>query len=138
MYQIIVLGVGFSLLLGGAYYIKKNDHAGLLAQTIAYNAPLTPEDIAGEYVCDVDSGCSDMYTLSFDTSGTVEMVATGDSGGQLLSEGGVWRFEKGGAVTVVFSESHTFLIQSVSTTTLSRFVYDSQLYTNMRKPTFTR
>lgn len=138
MYQIIVLGVGLSLLIGGAYYIKETDHVGLLAQTIVYNAPLVSDDITGDYICDVNSGCSDTYTISFDKSGTVGLAVAADSGRQLLSEEGVWRFEKGGAITVIFSDSRTFLIQSVSTTTLTKLVYDAKLYPNMRKPIFSR
>lgn len=138
MYQIIVLGVGLSLLIGGAYYIKETDHTGLLAQTIVSNAPLVPEDIAGDYICDVNSGCSDTYTISFDKAGSLSIVAVADSGRQLLNEEGIWRFEKGGAITVIFSDSRTFLIQSVSTTTLTKLVYDAKLYPNMRKPIFSR
>ncbi len=150
-YQVIVLGIALSLLFGGAYYIKKSDDAGVLSyafstsnKKIEYGPPLTVEDVSGEYICEASSGCNDPHTLKIEPTGEVHMITSYNEGVESFSEDGTWRFENGGLITMSFSDSsyehyevpHTMLIQSVSTSTLSKFVFDTKSYTGMYKPTF--
>lgn len=152
-YQVIVLGIVLSLLFGGVYYIKKSDDAGVLSyafsssnKKIDYSPPLTVEDVAGKYLCESSSGCADPHTLDIEQTGAVHLITSYNEGVESFSEDGSWRFENGGLITLSFSDSsyehyevpRTILIQSVSTSTLSKFVFDTKFYTGMYKPTFVK
>lgn len=156
MYQFIVLCLGFLLLFGGGYLIKKTDRNSVITGSLSYgnsksanSASLTlptSEEMAGTFLCDSDSGCTDNVSINLVQTGDVYMTTSYKDGTPALSEKGRWMFEQGGLISLKLTESdssqynvpHMLLIQSVSTTTLDKFSYDAVLYKDMKKPTFSR
>ncbi len=147
MYQIVVLGLACSLLFGGAYYVKNADNEGVLSQ--AFTSPVSIQPISldmvvGTYTCDTTEGCDTLRTLTLDDQGASMMTTIQD--GQTLIEEGTWQFEKGKLIVVslrykgdtAYDQPHTFLIQSVGTTTLSKISYDAKVFTDIHKPIFVR
>ena len=150
MYQIIVVGLGLSLILGGSYYVAKTDNYSVLGNTLTENTDalkLSTEDIAGNYVCAKTTGCANPYTLTLDTDGAATLHVTYENGVETKSEQGLWSLITGGFVSLTLtgpllesddSSARTFLIQSVSTSTLGKLVFDEKVYTDMVHPTFVR
>jgi hypothetical protein len=147
MYQIVVLGLAFSLLFGGAYYIKTADSEGVLSSAFTSRASatvLSPDMIIGTYTCDTTEGCSTVHTLTLDDQGVSTMTTIQND--QTVTAEGSWQLEKGQLVTVslthagdtVYDQPHTFLIQSVGTSTLSKISYDTKVFTDIYKPVFVR
>ena len=153
MYQFIVLGLGFLLLVGGGYLIyRSNDgNSGVLKQAFStskniktFNASSTVETIVGVYACDVKSGCAGQYSLTLNQYGDVYLTHSDDNG--LIQEHGTWNFEQNGSITLTLTDSsgapysvpRTILVQSVSKDHLSKLVFDNKIYTDMNSPVFTR
>lgn len=151
MYQTIVLGLGFLLVIGGGYLIKSVDKEGVIASSAlkeqnVINTQLTGDDMSGIFSCDETSGCDNVHTITFDPSGAVRIVTIYKDGTETLDEQGSWKFENGGFISILITDSQVkhyeigraFLIQSVSTSTLGKISYDTNLYPDMHKPTFTK
>ncbi len=151
MYQFIVLGLGAALLVGGSYYIVQSDNQGVLSTSLT--APTQTEslpnmeEIAGVYMCMNDAGCHRPYTLTLSEDGAARMEVSNDASGvEVLQEWGIWSFKPGGLIALTLTGSadatydppHSFLIQSVSSQALSRYVFDETQYPDMVKPVFTR
>ena len=145
MYQLVVLGLACTLLLGGAYYIKSADGSGILSQAIISPSYRITEDmIPGVYVCDASSGCTNVATLTLKDTGDVVLVSGSDA--EAIEETGTWQFVKGQLVSIsltaqkdtIYDVPHTLLVQSVGTSTLTKISYNSNLFPGIYKPTFTK
>ena len=151
MYQTIVLGLGFLLIIGGGYLIKSIDKEGVILKSLSKDQKveifsLTADDISGTFLCNETSGCENEYAVTFSPSGDVQLMAVYKDGIETLIEKGIWRFETGGLISISLTDSqtkhydipHSFLIQSVSTSTLAKISYDVTTYPDMHKPVFIR
>lgn len=151
MYQLIVIGLGITLIVGGGYYIATTDDVGVLklslvSTPVPQEALPTAEEIAGTYLCGTESGCKRPHILTLSDDGAARLDVADESGADSGQESGAWSFVPGGFVSVVFSASssgeyehpHAILIQSVRPDALSKYVYDDSEYPDMVKPTFTR
>lgn len=149
MYQIIVLGLGFLLLIGGGWLIKSIDKEGVVSRSFSGDqvsdvASFTLENVSGSYVCDAASGCKTEYRMSLLPSGESELITTYGNGAEVSVEKGTWRFENGGMVSILMTESQvlryekprTFLVQLVGESKLSRLSFDKKIYSDMKKPVF--
>ena len=154
MYQFIVFGLGFLLLFGGAYLIKKNNgNSGIMERAFSTSKKIrTPEGsfiikkIVGTFLCDIKSGCVSPYSLTLTEVGDVYFNHTNASGTEQILEHGLWNIEEGGLITLTLTNSpdenyeppRIILIQSVNREILSDFVFDNNIYTDMYEPVFTR
>jgi hypothetical protein len=150
MYQIVVIGLGFSLVFGAGYYITKVDSSGVIEQSLVARdvaQPPTTESLAGDYLCEASSGCDYPYELVLSADGKASLTVSYSDRLETKTEKGVWNLERGGIVTTTLTESvttgayesaHTFLIQAITATSLSKIAYDKSTYTDMHKPTFQR
>ncbi|MFA6608815.1 MAG: hypothetical protein WCT07_02815 [Candidatus Paceibacterota bacterium] len=149
MYQTIVLGLGFLLIIGGGYLIKSIDKEGLIKQSFLKDSKVTNilatiETVPGTYMCNESLRCDNSRTMTLSPSGEVQILTSYNNGAELLNENGSWKIEQGGLISVFLTDSttehyeipHLFLIQSVSTSTLSKISFDSGLYPDMHKPIF--
>ncbi len=148
MFQIIVIGMLVALFGGGAYYISRSDSEGVLGQSISGN-PIKPTaeqiiSVSGVYTCGFSSGCKDDYTLTLNEDGSSQLAAIYEEGAETLAEQGDWVIGKRGYITLNLSGNQsgtydvprTILIRSVGTSTLSRIVYPTTLYQDMKNPIF--
>lgn len=152
MYQFIVLSLGFLLLFGGAYLINKDDKDGILQYAFSKDMQVLPsalalETLTGKYYCDKKHGCDNTYVLNFSSEYKVDLEISFADGVEQKTESGTWKIENGNIISILLtdssSEGHfeipkTFLIQSVSTRTLSKISYDKEVYFDMNKPTFVK
>lgn len=95
MYQSIVLGLGFLLLLGGGYLIKHMDQEGVIESSVAssdasYVSSMNKSSIAGTYVCDTDSKCPNPRVLTLGDDGVLTLTTSYEDGAQVLQENGTW------------------------------------------------
>jgi hypothetical protein len=105
MYQFIVLGLGFLLLFGGGYLIKKSDKEGVLQQSYSAtkyaSGSSTPSTITfkGLFTCE-GSKCQDPRNLVVSEDGTVQLSTTYNDGVEVLNELGTWTEDKDGNITL--------------------------------------
>lgn len=152
MYKFIVLGLGFLLLFGGAYLIKKSDKEGVLNYAFSKEIKVLPtvntkEMISGVYKCDIENGCASPYVLILSDDNNVEMTTSYNDGVEIRKETGIWKLENGNLITILLTDlssgehyeiPHSILIQTVSTSTLTGLSYDKDFYFDMYKPVFVR
>ena len=155
MYQTIVLGLGFLLVIGGGWLIQTMDTEGVLAskftQTKTINATsttvatATPErNLQGRYLCDSDSGCPNPSLLTLTSEGEVSMSTTYDNGVEMLQERGTWKNEKRDAATVIitgtdadiYASPRILSIRYVSPSALSGITFDARIYKDWVRPVF--
>lgn len=131
MYQTLVLGLGILLLIGVGYFIEHTDQAGIITSAVSTEVSTsttqnTPTNIAGTYVCDVDSKCNDPKVLVLKDDGELHMTTSYASGVEILEEVGTWLLEAKGDVAIfltgtnteVYVAPHMFYLRKVSDMTL--------------------
>jgi hypothetical protein len=149
MYQLIVLGLGFLLLFGGGYLIKKSDKAGVLGSSFASSSVTASSSAAvpssitfnGVYSCD-GAKCSDPRNLIVSEDGTVQLSTTYNNGVEVLNEIGTWTEDNEGKITIAItgtqSEAYdkpvTILLRQVTPFTLVSV--NGTSYKNWGAPTF--
>lgn len=132
MYQTLVLGLGVLLIIGVGYFVKHTDQAGVITSAVSVEVSTsttqnTSAGIAGTYVCDVDSKCSDPRVLVLEESGELRMTTSYASGVEILEETGTWKIESKGDITIfltgtnteVYTTPQTLLLRKVSEVTLA-------------------
>ncbi len=112
MYQTLVLGLGVLLLIGVGYFIGHTDQAGIITSVVSVpvstsTAQSTPTNIAGTYVCDIDSKCSDPRILILEEDGELRMTTSYASGVEILEEVGTWLFEAKGDIVILLTGTNT-------------------------------
>ncbi|MFA5132015.1 MAG: hypothetical protein WC444_01660 [Candidatus Paceibacterota bacterium] len=151
MYQFIVLALGLVLIVGGGYFITKaNDH-GVLGVSIAgkpepFAKLPTAEEVSGVYRCNETSGCKNPYMMTLTEDGVAQVDIERKDAIDVLKEYGTWVFKSGGLLALTINGSsagsydppHAFLIQSIGTSTLSRYIFNAKQYTDLVKPVFTK
>jgi hypothetical protein len=151
MYQAIVLGLGFLLLFGAAYLVKKTDGAGVIistqtASTTETVTALPQATLEGTYLCDTDSGCQNPSVLTLTGSGEASMATSYDNGVEVLQEIGTWKDEEEGGITVlltgtgdeVYPTPRAFSIRYASSANLSGVSFDSSVQKGWTRPVFRR
>lgn len=108
MYQIFVLGLGVLLLIGVGYFIEHTDQTGIITAAVSTEVGTstiqsTPTGVAGTYVCDVDSKCSDPRVLVLEESGELRMTTSYASGVEIFEEVGTWKIEPKGDIVIVLT-----------------------------------
>jgi hypothetical protein len=148
MYQTIVLGLGFLLLLGGGYLIKHMDSQGVIGSSIATPAALdattTLEMLSGTYICDVNSGCENPRVLTLSSDGTVNMNTSYENGVEVVNETGTWSIGINtrpaillkGASGTLYPTPRLFNVRYASATSLSGITFDEKAYPDLKKPVF--
>jgi hypothetical protein len=132
--------------------VIKTDRNNLLDNPFASYLPkpapvadIAKEPIAGEYVCDLSNGCSDIITLTLNGNESAILEISYDTGVEIRREKGTWDVNGSQIVITIYevtdehpTDSHVISIDKVSTTTLSQVTFDKKLYPNMRDPQFIR
>lgn len=156
MYQTIVLGLGFLLIIGGGWLIKAMDTEGVISSNLTTtqatstttkdeNATSTPErNLEGRYVCDSSSGCPNPAVLTITKEGEISMTTSYESGAEMLQEVGTWKNEKDGGASIMITGTDSSIyptprlisVRYVSPTSLSGIVFDSRIYTDWVRPVF--
>jgi hypothetical protein len=143
-YFVLFLVGGFALL--GAYYVRE---AGV-ERVFSYipnngdEEALTPDDVIGKYLCDEVNGCKEPYEITLYLNGAVKLMRIETEDMSEVVERGKWAFVPGGLINISLDEKDgekyespvTILIQSVSTSTLAKIVYNAKLYPMIIKPKF--
>jgi hypothetical protein len=107
MYQTIVLGLGFFLVIGGGYLIKHADQEGVISQSVSADAATRP-DYAGTYVCDTDSKCLNPRVLTLGADGTLTMSTSYEGGVETFVENGSWKTLASGIIAEFSSGTTTY------------------------------
>lgn len=153
MYQTIVLGLGFLLIIGGGYLIKAMDTEGIITSqfvsapsaTSTEGATSTPErSLDGIYLCRPETGCPNPSLLTITEGGEVSMNTSYDNGVEVLQETGTWKNEKGGGASIIITGTDAGIyptprllsIKYVSPTSLSGITYDTTIYKDWVRPVF--
>jgi len=146
MYQTIVLGLGFLLLVGGAYLIKRTDQSGVIQNTIstASSTQYDAASITGTYICDTDSKCQNPRILTMTDDGELTLTTSYDNGVEVLRENGSWKMDSEGNVTFIitgtptelYEEPFTLLLKRVSSSTIVAAKSAKVLYKEWGAPIF--
>lgn len=151
MYRYFVLFLLGSSLFIGAYYLREAgiDKVVDLANPNQDVQLLTPDDVIGKYLCADVNGCKQDYEITLYPSGVAKLSEVKDGEDAHVVERGSWKFVSGGFISlsleekieegkddVTYANPVAFLIQSVSTSTLAKFVYNTKLYPLITKPKF--
>ena len=112
MYQTLVLGLGVLLIAGVGYFIEHTDQAGIITSAVSIPVSTsTPQEmttsLAGTYVCDIDSKCSDPRILILEDDGELRMTTSYASGVEILEEVGTWLLEAKGDIVVLLTGTNT-------------------------------
>ena len=161
MYRYLVLCLVGGAMLIGAYYVRE---AGI-EKVFSYvpsngDEALTPQDVAGKYLCTKSFGCKESYQMTLYLNAEAKLVKKSVSSSTLPHiERGTWSFIDGGFITVklleegdtsnedtfdtdqasvTFDEPEMFVIQSVTKNILTKIVYNTKKYTTMSKPKFVK
>lgn len=149
MYQTIVLGLGFLLLIGGGYLIKHIDNQNVIGQSLTTKITSTTASsssvfIPGTYLCDTTSGCESPHVLLLSENGEAKMNSSYENGAEIVDEFGTWTTDQEGGASIlltstaneVYSEPHVFTIRYVSNSTLSGITFDPAVYSDLKNPVF--
>ncbi len=148
MYQTIVLGLGFLLLVGGGYLIKNVDSEGVVTTSLASPAEassvLTLESLSGTYICDSSSGCENPRILDLSADGSVHMNTTYENGVEVLNEDGTWSIGINnrpvillkGSTQETYPAPRMLSVRYASKTSLSGVTFDQKVYTDLKNPVF--
>jgi hypothetical protein len=149
MYQTIVLGLGFLLLIGGGYLIKNMDNQNVIGQaaTTTINSTTASSSsilLPGIYLCDIASGCQSPHILTLSENGETKMNSSYENGAEIVDEFGTWTTnEEGGASILltstaneVYPEPRVFTIKYVSNNSLSGITFDETAYPDLKNPVF--
>ncbi len=112
MYQTLVLGLGVLLLLGVGYFIGHTDQTGVINSAVSTpvstsTTQTASTSVAGTYVCDIDSKCSDPRILILEEDGELRMTTSYTSGVEILEEVGTWLVEAKGDVLIFLTGTNT-------------------------------
>ncbi len=131
MYQTLVLSLGVLLVVGVGYFVKHTDQTGVIPSAVSTPVSTsTPQsvtiNVAGTYVCDVDSKCGDPRVLILKDDGELRMTTSYASGVEILEEAGTWKIEPKGDITIlltgtnieVYATPHVLSLRKVSDMTL--------------------
>ena len=151
MYQTIVLGLGFLLLIGGAYLVQQTDKEGILSSAIIQTSSIVPDatstvqnNFDGTYVCDSDTGCLSPSTLVIEKDGYARMTTSYDNGVEVITESGTWIDKKEGRMTIYITGTDTttypsprvLSIKYASPTSFSGIIFDQSAYKEWTRPVF--
>lgn len=149
MYQTIVLGLGFLLLVGGGYLIKHMDNENVIGTSIATTINATTASsssvmLPGTYLCDMTSGCEDPHILSLSENGEAKMNSSYGNGAEIVDEFGSWTVNQEGGASVlltstandVYPEPRVFVIRYVNNAALAGITFDASAYADMKNPIF--
>jgi hypothetical protein len=149
MYQTIVLGLGFLLLIGGGYLIKHIDKENVIGASIATSINATTASssatlLPGTYLCDMATGCESPRVLTLSESGEAKMNSSYENGVEIVDEFGTWTVNKGGGASVlltstaneVYPEPRVLTIKYVTNTTLAGITFDAAVYEDLKNPVF--
>lgn len=159
MYQTIVLGLGFLLIIGGGWLIKVMDTEGIISSqftkpkilnttsttTADGSATSSPErNLEGRYLCDSTSGCPNPSFLIITEAGEISMTTSYESGAEMLQEIGTWKNEKNGGASIMITGTDSGIyptlrllsIKYVSPTSLSGITFDPSIYKDWVRPVF--
>lgn len=108
MYQSIVLGLGFLLVIGGGYLITNVDKEGVvsgaLEPTVIIATSTTQSNstptASGKYLCDPEHGCADPRSLVLTDDAKAELLTIYANGGETLDEHGSWSMDEKGEITI--------------------------------------
>jgi hypothetical protein len=151
MYRYLVASLlGFSLFIG-AYYVRE---AGV-EKVFSYDpgtrdfARLGSEDVIGKYLCGIANGCKESYEITLYLNGEAKLTHLGTEVKPEIIERGSWSFMDGGFISLTLTEKEEhdtepenyetpqiLIIQSVSTSTLTKITYNTKTYPLMAKPKF--
>jgi hypothetical protein len=152
MYRLGIAALVLIFLGTAVHYVIKTDRTNLLDNPFASYLPkpapvadMAKEPIAGEYLCDLSNGCSNIITLTLNANDSATLESSYDTGVEIKSEKGRWDVDGSKIVITIYdvtdehpTDSHVISIDKVSTTTLSQVTFDKKLYPDMRDPQFIR
>ena len=148
MYRYLVLFLVGGAMLIGAYYVRE---AGVekVFSYIPSNGDaetLTPDDVSGKYLCDVSDGCKIPYEVTLYLNSGAKFTQLEGALNPEVVERGNWNFINGGLISLTltgkddedYTKPVTILIQSVGTSSLTKFVYNAKQYPFISKPRFVK
>lgn len=149
MYQFLVGLIFFSFIFGCFYFINKTDAGHIVSESFSKVTEkkeiLKQEDVIGTYICNQETGCSENVLVNLSLGGQVKMITSYSSGQEVNVESGSYSLSKNIIDLVLksgpqgdYDIPHFITIKSISTSTLSQFVYDKKIYNYMKNPVFLR
>lgn len=147
MYRNLIYTVTLILIGGAGYYFHSIGVPDLIihGEDKRGNGVTSFEVFSGTYVCDSDSGCSNVTRIVLQEDTTLDIIETVDGQDISLAQG-TWGIGGGGALILKFQSREGFsssspsslIVKKVSIVKLTGFSNGKGLYPGMDNPTFTR
>lgn len=158
MYRYLVFALlGGAFLIGG-YYVRE---AGI-ERVFSYDPVaaqleiLGTEDVIGKYLCDPTSGCKVPYQITLYLNGAAKLSRLETGTTSEVTDRGDWKFIDGGLIALSLQRENEdksdsdagevmtktnesiehLVIQSISSSTLTKLIYNQKAYPFMTKPKF--